>query len=68
MSNTPTTVERRAYTIAEFLQAFRIGRTRCNELMRDGVLVTRHFGKRVLIDAQSAEAWFNSLPKGRAEA
>jgi hypothetical protein len=57
----PISIERRAYTIAEFCGSFRVGRTKCNELMAAGILDTRHLGRRVLITAESAERWWNSL-------
>jgi len=70
MSATPQfpSIERRAYTIAEFCHAFSIGRTKCNELMHADLLVTRSVGRRVLIDAASADRWYSSLPSNKRAA
>jgi hypothetical protein len=61
VTTSPTT-ERRALTIRHFCDSYSIGRTLCNELMKAGVLETRHIGRRVLITADSAERWWQSLP------
>ena len=62
------TVERRAYTIAGFCHAYSIGRTLCNELMTAGAIEVHKIGRRVLIDAQSADAWYASTRVGRTGA
>jgi hypothetical protein len=61
-SPTTPTIARRAYTIKQFCDAHSVGRTKANELMHDGILETRHLGRRVLITAESADRWWNSLP------
>ena len=55
-------------TIAEFLHVYGIGRTKCNELMQSGELTTRYLGRRVLIDVESVERWYASLPSNQVAA
>ena len=67
MDNSPI-VERRALTVTDFCRTYSIGRTLANELMAAGAFEVRRCGRRVLIDAISAEAWFQSLPRTRRAA
>ena len=64
----PSSIVRRAFTIADFCRTYSIGRTLANELMQSDALQVRRAGRRVLIDAASAEAWYESLPRGRRAA
>jgi len=64
----PNTTERRAYTIVEFCDAYRIGRTKLWQLVKAGELLTKLVGRRVLIDAASAETWYAGLPTSQGKA
>jgi hypothetical protein len=68
MSQASPTIERRALTITDFCKSYSIGRTLANELMAAGAFEVRRVGRRVLIDAISAEAWYQSLPRTRRAA
>ena len=59
---------RMAYRTPEFLARYPIGKTKLWELIRDGVLTTRKVGSRTLVEAESAEAWWNSLPSHKGAA
>jgi hypothetical protein len=59
-------VDRQAYTIAGFCQTYSVGRTLANELMAAEAFDVRRVGRRVLIDAVSADAWYQSLPRRTA--
>jgi hypothetical protein len=65
-----TTLElpRKALTIAEFCHVYGIGRTKYKELMNSGELTVRYMGRRALIDVDSAEHWYASLPCNRVAA
>jgi excisionase family DNA binding protein len=56
-----TAPPRQAFTIKEFSAAYRIGRTKIWEEIRDGKLKAKRSGKRVLILASDAHAWAQSL-------
>lgn len=51
----------RAYTIAEFAETYKLGRTKIWQLIRDGQLKAVSVGSKKLIRADDAEAWFASL-------
>jgi hypothetical protein len=62
-----TPINPRALTIREFCQRYKIGRTKAWMVAcRDRQIVTRKVGRRVLIDFDSAEAWYNGLPSNEA--
>lgn len=56
------TIERRVYTIPEFLAAFRISRTAVYAEIRAGRLIARRAGGRTLIARDDADSWLSSLP------
>lgn len=58
--------EPQALTVAEFLAAYRIGRSTLYEEIKAGRIEVRKIGKRTLIPAESARTWFESLPKSAA--
>jgi excisionase family DNA binding protein len=51
----------RAYTINEFGQTYKLGRTKIWQLIKDGQLKAVAVGSKKLIRADDAEAWFASL-------
>jgi len=51
----------RAYTIHEFAQTYKIGRTKIWQLIRDGQLKAFAVGSKKLIRTDNAEARFASL-------
>lgn len=51
----------RAYTIHEFGQNFKLGRTKIWQLIKDGQLKAVSVGSKKLIRADDAEAWFAGL-------
>jgi excisionase family DNA binding protein len=51
----------RAYTIAEFSETYKVGRTKIWQLIRDNQLKAVAVGSKKLIRADDAEAWFASL-------
>jgi len=51
-----------AYTIAEACAAARVGRTVLYELIRDGQLPARKYGRRTVILADDLRHWIESLP------
>lgn len=51
----------RAYTIAEFAETYKLGRTKIWQLIKDGQLKAVSVGSKKLIRADDAEAWFASL-------
>lgn len=57
--------QRRAFTVAEFLEHYGISRTRTYVEMNAGRLVARRIGGRTIITRDDAEAWLDSLPKHR---
>ena len=58
----------RVLRVPQFCRIYGRSRARAYELMDDGVLTYRKDGASRLIDAQSAEDWWKSLPKGAAKA
>lgn len=56
----------RLLTLADFLQEFRVGRTRTFLLIKSGELPFRHAGRRLVILREDAEAWAKSLPLARS--
>jgi hydrogenase maturation factor len=55
-----------ARTIKGFCEAYGVGRSRAYELINEGKLVTVKAGTRTLITEESAQDWFNRLPRKRA--
>lgn len=51
----------RAYTIHEFGQTYKLGRTKIWQLIKDGQMKAVSVGSKKLIRADDAEAWFASL-------
>ena len=51
-----------AYTVAEFLEAYGLGRTKFYELVHSGAIKARKNGQRTVVLAADAQAWLNSLP------
>jgi excisionase family DNA binding protein len=58
-----STLEKVAYTITEFSQAFGVGRTKIYDDIKAGTLKTRKAGRRTLIRAEDAKAWLDALPE-----
>jgi hypothetical protein len=51
-----------ALTIRDFCRIYRVGLTRCYELINEGKIVARKAGaRRTLICAESARNWFATL-------
>jgi len=67
-TTSPVAVDRRAFTIKEFCDAYRVGRTRAWQLVKDGDILARTIGRRVLIDAAAAERWYVDLPSNSGRA
>jgi excisionase family DNA binding protein len=57
----PPTGLRRAYTADEFCSAYRVGRSRFQELAKSGRLRTYKDGKRRMVSAEAAEEYQRSL-------
>lgn len=55
-------IERRAYSIANFGRAFSVGRSTVYEEIRAGRLKVRKVGTRTIITYDDAMAWLHSLP------
>jgi excisionase family DNA binding protein len=55
----------RNLTFAQFKQRYNVGTTKTYELVADGALTLRKVGRRSLLDADDAEAWWQSLPKSK---
>lgn len=60
-------VEKMAYTIAEFCEAFGVGKSLMFEEIAAGKLRTKKAGRRTLILAKDAIAWVEALPDGGAK-
>ena len=56
-------VEKNAYRISEFWQAFGVGRTKVFDEIKDGRLKIRKAGRMTLIRAEDAKAWIDALPE-----
>ena len=54
--------ERRAMSIADFVQRYGVGRSKTYLLIKSGEIPTCKVGTRTLIRTADAEAWLNSLP------
>jgi len=52
-----------AFTVEEFIQWARIGRTKTYQLISEGSLKSRKVGRKTLILRSDAEAWLNALPE-----
>lgn len=52
-----------AFTVEEFLDWARIGRTKLYQEINEGRLKPRKLGRKTLILRADAEAWLNSLPE-----
>jgi excisionase family DNA binding protein len=50
-------------TVAEFAEAYGLGRTSVYAEIKKGVLRARKAGARTLISSEDAEAWFRALPE-----
>ena len=50
-----------AFTVNEFLNAFKIGRTKAYEEIDSGRLITYKVGRRRLVSPHAAEAWQRRL-------
>lgn len=57
---------KRGYRIEEFCQAYGICRSLAYVEIRRGRLKARKVGRRTLIAAEDAEAWFGNLARFRA--
>jgi hypothetical protein len=53
--------DKKAFSVNEFLDAFKIGRTRAYEEIASGRLVTYRVGRRRYISARAAEEWQRKL-------
>ena len=58
-----TETQNAAFTIPEFLQWSRLGRTKVYQLIADGELKSKKVGRKTLILRADAEAWLNNLPE-----
>ena len=54
--------ERGAFTVDEFCDWARIGRSKCYQEVQDGRLTLRKIGRKSVITLADAEAWLNNLP------
>ena len=61
-------IEKQAYTIPEFCEAYGIGPSKMYEEVAGGVLKIRKVGKRSLISKSDADAWLASLPQQQIQA
>jgi excisionase family DNA binding protein len=53
-----------ALTIKEFCEQYRVGRTKAYALIASSELERKKLGRKSLITAASAKAWFACLPNG----
>ncbi len=53
-------MQEQAYTLDQFLAAYRIGRTTAFEEIKSGRLVVSRVGRRLLISRQRADEWLAS--------
>jgi len=56
-------IEKIAYRIDEFCEAFGVGRTKVFDEIKDGRLKVRKAGRMTLIRADDARAWLDALPE-----
>lgn len=61
-------LEKRAYSVAEFLFAYGISRTFFYELVKAKALTTRKAGRKTLVDCAEAERWYSSLSQHASSA
>ena len=61
MSGKPQKAPIGAFSIPEFAEAFKLGRSTVYELIEAGQLQSFHVGRRSLISYQAAEAWQRKL-------
>lgn len=52
----------KAYRFPEFCKTFGIGETKGRELIRDGALKAKRNGRYLIVTAEAAQEWVNSLP------
>ena len=52
-----------AFTVEEFLDWARIGRTKLYQEIHEGRITPRKLGRKTLILRADAEEWLNSLPE-----
>lgn len=62
MESPAPALEKRSYTVDEFMAAFGIRRTKTYEEINSGRLKARRVGGRTLIAREDAEAWLGSFP------
>lgn len=55
-------LEKRSYTVDEFMSAYGIRRTKTYEEINAGRLKARRIGGRTLIAREDADAWLDSFP------
>lgn len=55
-------IEAPALAVDDFCRSYGVGRTFTYQLLGEGRLEAKKAGKRTLITAESAKAWWNSLP------
>lgn len=53
----------RQFTVKEFCRRYGVGPTTAYKLIGQGALTAVRYGRRTLIDAESAETWRKSLPR-----
>jgi excisionase family DNA binding protein len=58
-------METQAYTIAEAVIAYSIGRSTLYEQIAAGNIQAKKVGNRIVIPADSLRAWFDALPKAQ---
>jgi excisionase family DNA binding protein len=61
------TIEKRAYTITEFCDAFSVGKSKVYEEIKAGRMKVRMFGAKKLITKDDADLWLKNLPLQAAE-
>jgi excisionase family DNA binding protein len=65
MTDVPAgTIQKPAYRIAEFCEAFGVGKTKVFDEIKEGRLKVRKAGRMTLIRAEDAKAWLDALPEG----
>jgi excisionase family DNA binding protein len=57
-------IKKPAYRIAEFCEAFGVGKTKVFDEIKEGRLKVRKAGRMTLIRAEDAKAWLDALPEG----
>ncbi|WP_155935352.1 helix-turn-helix domain-containing protein [Methylobacterium sp. 10] len=64
-TETDTALAKRFYTVAEFMAAYGISRTRTYREIGEGRLIARRIGGRTMITRDDAEAWLSAIPVHR---